>query len=105
LGEIGACGASHEVDFSLNGGKTMSKAAKDAIQAEVKHHAEWATQAMREYPGYKEIQGDLPDDAAHIDCAVDLVTDLLHLARMKWQADPDYILRVARMHFDTESGA
>ena len=55
-------------------------------------------------PGYKEIMGDLPDDAAHIDCTVDLVTDLLHLAKMKWQADPDYILRVARMHFDAEQG-
>jgi hypothetical protein len=67
-----------------------------------KRRVEGAAQAMREYPGYKEIMGDLPDDAAHIDCTVDLVTDLLHLAKMKWQADPDYILRVARMHFDAE---
>jgi hypothetical protein len=70
----------------------------------LKRHTDRATKAMREYPGYKEIQGDLPDDAAHIDCTFDLVTDLLHLAKMKWQADPDYILRVARMHFDAEQG-
>jgi len=67
-----------------------------------KRHAERAAQAMREYPGYKEIMGDLPDDAAHIDCTVDLITDLLHLAKKKWHADPDYLLRVARMHFETE---
>jgi hypothetical protein len=69
-----------------------------------KRHVEGAAQAMREYPGYKEIMRDLPDDEAHIDCTVDLITDLLHLAKMKWQADPDYILRVARMHFDAEQG-
>jgi hypothetical protein len=68
-----------------------------------KHRADRAAQAMRGYPGYKEIMGDLPDDAAHIDCIVDLVTDLLHLAKMKCQADPDYILRVARVHFDAEA--
>lgn len=64
--------------------------------------AERAAKAMREYPGYKEIMRDFPDDTAHIDCTVDLITDLLHLVKMKWQADPDYVLRVARMHFDTE---
>ena len=69
-----------------------------------KRRADRAAQAMREYPGYKEIMGDLPNDAAHINCTVDLVTDLLHLAKMKWQAGPDYILRVARMHFDAEQG-
>jgi len=57
---------------------------------------------MREYPGYNEIMGDLPDDEDHIDCTVDLITDLLHLAKMKWNADPDYILRVARDHFHAE---
>ncbi len=69
---------------------------------DAKRHADRAAQAMREYPGYKEIMGDLPDDVSHIDCTVDLVTDLLHLAKIKWQADPDYILRVVRMHFDAE---
>jgi hypothetical protein len=57
---------------------------------------------MREYPGYKEIIRDLPDDTAHLGCTVDLVTDLLHLAKMKWQADPDYILRCARDNLDAE---
>jgi len=68
----------------------------------LKRRAEGAAKAMREYPGYKEIMRDLPDDEAHIDCTVDLVTDLLHLAKMKWKADPDYILRVAKGHFDAE---
>ncbi len=68
----------------------------------LKRHAERGAKALREYPGYKEIMGDLPDDTAHIDCTVDLITDLLHLATMKWQADPDYILRVARGHVDAE---
>jgi len=69
---------------------------------DMKSPTERAAKAMREYPGYKEIMRDLPDAQGYIDCTVDLVTDLLHLAKMKWQADPDYILRVARMHFDDE---
>ena len=70
--------------------------------ASAEDHADRAAQAMREYPGYKEIMGDLPDDEAHIDCTVDLITDLLHLAKMKWNADPDYILRGARDYFHAE---
>lgn len=70
----------------------------------MKRRVEWAAKAMREYPGYKEIMRDLPTTQGYIDCTVDLVTDLLHLAKQKWQADPDYILRVARSHFDAEQG-
>lgn len=69
-----------------------------------KRRADRAAKAMREYPGYKEIMRDLPDRQGYIDCAVDLVTDLLHLSMMRWGADADYILRCARSHFETEQG-
>jgi hypothetical protein len=57
---------------------------------------------MLAYPGCKELRGPVKEEL--IDCAVDLIADLLHLAKTKWQADPDYILRVARSHFQAEQG-
>jgi hypothetical protein len=58
---------------------------------EMKRRVKRAAKAMR---GYHADRG--------IDGVVDLVTDLLHLATNKWQANPGYILSVARMHFDAE---
>lgn len=71
-------------------------------KAELQHQADRGAQAMRHYPGYLEIMSDLPDDEAHIDCTVDLITDLLHLAKIKWQADPICLLVTARMHYEAE---
>jgi hypothetical protein len=68
----------------------------------LKRRVERAAKAMLAYPVFKEIRVPVKEDL--IDCTVDLVTDLLHLAKVKWQADPDYILRVARMHFEAEQG-
>jgi hypothetical protein len=68
----------------------------------VKRRAERAAKAMLAYPGCKELRVPVKEEL--IDCAVDLVTDLLHLAKEKWQADPDYILRTARSHFEAEQG-
>jgi hypothetical protein len=57
-----------------------------------------------EYPGYKEFQG-LRLEEDFVDITVDLITDLLHLVtQKKWQVDADYILRVARSHFEAEQG-
>ena len=72
------------------------------VDMKAKRHADRAMQAMRGYAGYKEIVGDFPDATAHIDCVVDLVTDLLHLAKIKWSADEKYILRMAGRHFEAE---
>ena len=80
----------------------MKRVNKESQNPSANCGADRAAQAMREYPGYKEIMGDLPGDEAHIDCTVELVTDLLHLAKTKWNADPDYILRVARDHIQAE---
>jgi hypothetical protein len=52
-----------------------------------------AKEALQAYPG-----GDPEDISATI---VDLVTDLLHLAR-GLDIEPDYILSTASMHFDAE---
>ena len=71
---------------------------KDAV----KRRVERAAKAMMAYPGCRELRVPIKEEL--IDCAVDLITDLLHLAKLKWQADPDSILRVARKHFDTEAG-
>lgn len=68
----------------------------------LRKRANRAAKALVRYPGYEEIRWDLPDAAAHIDCAVDLVADLLHLAKMKWGADPDYVLRAGKDHFEAE---
>ncbi len=71
---------------------------KDAM----KRHVERAAKAMQAYPGFKELRVPVKEEV--IDCTVDLITDLLHLAKGKWQADPDYILQVARSHFEAEQG-
>ena len=68
------------------------------------HRANRAAKVMVQYPGYQEIMWDLPDAEAYIDCTVDLVADLLHLVKGKWGADPEYILRCARNHFEAEQG-
>jgi hypothetical protein len=40
-----------------------------------------------------------PDDP---DSIVDLVTDLLHLARRQEDIEPEYVLRMAKRHFEDE---
>ena len=49
--------------------------------------------ALRAYPGLEE-----EDISSSI---VDLVSDLLHLAR-SLDIEPDYVIRMAQMHFDAE---
>jgi hypothetical protein len=52
-----------------------------------------AKQALQAYP--EERSGDLRDTI------VDLLTDLLHLAR-SLDIEPDYVITTAQMHFDAE---
>jgi len=52
-----------------------------------------AGEALRAYPGFEE-----EDISSSI---VDLVSDLLHLAR-SLDIEPDYIIHMATMHYDAE---
>lgn len=55
--------------------------------------------------GEGRMQGDadpLRSRVVYIDTVIYLITDLLRQAKIKWQADPDNILKVARERFEVE---
>lgn len=72
---------------------TIEKKAVDNLNLDNDERAERAACALLFYPG-----GDPDDLAATI---VDLVTDLMHLARRN-DIDPDYVNLVAQDHYDAE---